>query len=223
MSRIRYACALALAAATVAAAASAAPPEVPPVVRVKPGQMVRVVVKADEGKLGHGRDFHDEEAFWGELVGPKGTRAFVFQAPPDSDRKSYTVVWWTVGEATGVPTVILVEGAVVAPPPKKKPDDPAAPVGSYYFLAVRADGPAAPEFTRAVGLPAWADLRKKGHQFRDATVTEARTEVGLVLPAGTPIPCVVTMKVTGNVSTVVGYAALPSTDAGVLKLAEGLK
>lgn len=73
-----------LALALVAAATQlsmGAPPEVPSVIKAKPGQLVRITVKAAPDKLGSARNFKDEDAFWGELVGPKGTRQFVFQAP----------------------------------------------------------------------------------------------------------------------------------------------
>jgi hypothetical protein len=225
--RGRYGAILALALA-LPCGLRGAPPEVPARITAKPGQLVRVVVKADAGKLGTLRNFTDAEAFWGELVGPKGQRQFVFQAPTDGRRASYVVGWWTVGEADGATTTIEIEGAAppdVAPPPKKKPDDPAPPpTGTYYFLVVRKDGPADPAFTKVMGLPAWAELSRAGHKFKDKTVSGAKADLGLELPAGAPLPCVVTLSVTGGVSKIVREPVpLPTTDTAILELPKAVK
>lgn len=103
--------------------------------------------------------------------------------------------------------------------PPKKPVDPVLPVPAvYYFLVVRADGPASPEFTRIISLPAWADLRAAGHSYKDKSVTEAKA-LGVVFPVGTVYPCVVTLKVTPAGSVVVrGPVPLPTTADGVTQL-----
>src|SRR4051812_10554488 len=106
--RARWICAAG--ALLVAAAATAAPPGGPAALKAKPGQLIRVVVKADEGKLGVARNFKDEDAFWGELVGPKGQRQFVFQAPADGGRNQFVVTFWTAGELDGATTTIEIEG-----------------------------------------------------------------------------------------------------------------
>jgi hypothetical protein len=111
-----------------------------------------------------------------------------------------------------------------APPdPPTPPDPPVPPTGTYYFLVVRPDGPASPAFTAAMALPAWGELRTKGHKFKDKTVTEAKA-LNLELPAGTQLPCVVTLATEGGVSKIVrGPVPLPLTDAAVRALPEGVK
>jgi len=106
------------------------------------------------------------------------------------------------------------------PPPVDPPTTPAPVPAVYYFLAIRADGPADPAFTRAMALPAWDQLRFIGHQVKDKTVSEAKA-IGYVLPAGAPLPAVVTLQVSadGKRSTVVRHAiAMPTTDEAILKL-----
>lgn len=131
------------------------------------------------------------------------------------------------GELTVVDTAVVIG---VPPPrpkdpdPNPKPKDPAPPARGFYFLIVRPDGPAAPEVTRALGLPAWAALAKQGHQYKDKTQSAAAADLGLTLPAGTPLPCVVTLTVADGVSRVArGPVPLPTTDAGVAALPEGVK
>lgn len=121
----------------LASAVGASPPDVPAAVKAKPGQLVRVTVKADPDKLGHAKNFTDAEAFWGELAGPKGTRQFVFQAPLDGKRSSFVVGWWTDGELEGSTTTIEVDtGTAPIPPPKpvdpKTVDPPVPPVVSSF-------------------------------------------------------------------------------------------
>jgi len=211
-----------------AALGSAAPPEVPAQLKAKPGQLVRIVVKGD-AELGTLKNFADSEAFWGELVGPKGQRHFVFQAPADGKRAEYVIGWWTKGETEGVSTTVVIEGVAPVPPvpppgPNPPVDPPTPPAGTYYFLVVRADGPADPAFTKAMSLPAWTQLRAKGHQFKDKTQSAAKADLGLELPPGTVLPCVVTLSTAGGVSKVVrGPVALPTTDAGVAALPEGVR
>lgn len=117
---------LAFALLLVPSWALAAPPDVPGELKVKPGQLVRVRVKT-EAEVGTARNFTDTEAFWGELVSPKGERHFVFQAPAEGKRTVYVVAWWTKGETEGATTTIVVDAAPPAPPPQPKPDDPPAP------------------------------------------------------------------------------------------------
>ena len=105
----------------------ASPPEVPATLKVKPGQLVRVVVKADAGKLGSAKNFKDEEAFFGELVSPPGQRQFVFQAPTDGKRVQFVISWWTAGELDGTTTTIEIEGVAPDPDPKPVPPKPVPP------------------------------------------------------------------------------------------------
>lgn len=109
------------------------------------------------------------------------------------------------------------------PPPADPPetDPPTTPAG-YYFLIVRPDGPAAPEFTRLMKDPAWATLRKAGHLVKDKTVTEAAA-MSISLDGVTP-PAVVTLKEDATSSKIVRSAIpAPSTSAGILDLPKGIK
>lgn len=134
------------------------------------------------------------------------------------------------GEQTKREFVVVIGTPPVTPPtnpvdpPTDPVDPPVNPPTSLYFLVVRADGPADPNFTKVMGLPAWAKLREAGHQFKDKTVTTAAKDLGLTLPAGTPLPCVVTLSTQGGVSKIVRPAVpLPTTDAGVAALPNGVK
>jgi hypothetical protein len=106
--RVPTALAALFAAAVVA---QAAPPDVPKTLIAKPGQLVRVVVKTD-APLGTARNFEEADAFWGELVGPKGERHFVFQAPDDlTAGRQYVVTFWVKGETEGATTTVSVPAA----------------------------------------------------------------------------------------------------------------
>jgi hypothetical protein len=94
-----------LAVAVASLSALGAPPDVPAEVKTKPGKLVRIVVKTD-AEIGIARNFKDEEAFFGELVSPKGTRVFIFQAPDEATKSAYVISWWTKGETEGVMTTI---------------------------------------------------------------------------------------------------------------------
>lgn len=112
------------------------------------------------------------------------------------------------------------------PPPDKPPPDPQpVPVKPlYYFLIVRPDGPASPEFTKVMSDPAWAELQKAGHSVKDKTLTDAG-KLGLTLPVGQPLPTVVTLVVSadGTKSKVVrGPINLPTTSDGIRRLPEGV-
>lgn len=165
----------------------AAPPDVPAALKVKPGQLVRVSVKADPDKLGTAKTFTDSEAFWGELVGPKGTRQFVFQAPAieydaagkpiPPARTQYVVSWWTAGDLEGVSTTITVDyipaPAPVPVPPAPTPTPPVPPTpapvvaGKRFIVIVEETGDAVP--ARGVMLAnaaLAARIKDKGHLWR---------------------------------------------------------
>ncbi len=205
-----------------ALSAFAAPPEVPAELSARPGQLIRVVAKG-EAEIGTLRNFKDDDAFFDELAPKPGQRRFVFQ----SDRPgTYVIGFWSKGETEGVTCTITV-GDPTAPPTKpvdpKPPVNPPAPVG-YFFLIVRPDGPADPRFTAAMSLPAWAELRKAGHSFKDKTLTAASTDLDVTLPHGTPLPAVLTLVVDGASSRVVaGPVPLPTDEAGVLALPKAVK
>lgn len=124
------------------------------------------------------------------------------------------------------PVIVLVVIGGATEPPKKDPPKKDPPIGTsgYYFLLVRADGPASPDFTKVVSNPAWNQLRMKGHSVKDKTVTDAK-KLGVSLPAGTQLPCVVTLKVDmdGGESSIVRQAVpLPSTEDEINKLTDDL-
>jgi hypothetical protein len=153
-------------------------------------------------------------------------------ALPASGLKDGTYRWMAVaagkgGEQTSKLLVVTIGqgGPVVIDPPKK--DDPVVPpptpADKFYFLVVRADGPASAEFTKAMTLPAWQQLRAAGHKVAQVTATQAADpSIGAVVPPA-QLPAVVTLVVSADKkeSRVVRPAVpLPATDAGVLKLAE---
>lgn len=145
--------------------ATAAPPEVPEKLSVEPGQLVRITVKSDAQPVVI-RNFKDDEAFWAELVSPKGSRQFVFQAPPKSKRQTYVIAWATKGELDGVATTITVGGEVV-PDPKPKPDpkpDPTLPDGDLGLRKVSRD------IARIVNVPADAVKLAKANRATASAV-----------------------------------------------------
>lgn len=153
----------------------------------------------------------------GFLSDPKATA--VTAAKPGK----YKLLAYT-GTADGpsVPAyTMVVIGNVAEPPPV---DPPVPPSGSLYFLIVRPDGPAQPALTQTLALPAWGELVTKGHFYKDKTVAEAQG-LGVTLPSGTVLPCVVTLrdKGTGKSEIVRGPVALPTTNDGIAKLPEGVQ
>lgn len=155
-----------------------------------------------------------------------------FTAPPGAYTVTLLVVSLTKdGEVDLKEASVLVTigGKGPRPPPKDPPpkDPPVTPpiAAKLYFLIVRPDGPASPEFTKVMSDPAWATLQGKGHQVKDRTVTDANRIVGLVLPPGTVLPTVVTLDVSAGTESrvVAGPVPLPTTSAEILKLPEGVR
>lgn len=135
----------------------------------------------------------------------------------------------STGEQSRADFVVVVGTPTVEPPPKTPiiappatpPTTPApAPAKGLYFLIVRPNGPAAPELTKALSLPAWSDIEKAGHLFKDKTLNEAAL-LGVTLPDGTSLPAVVILRESADGKTakqVGGPIPLPTTDAGVREL-----
>lgn len=124
---------------------------------------------------------------------------------------------------TLVRVVIAVGGVTQPVPPAPHPDPPVPTPVSLYFLILRANGPASPEFAAVLANPAWGDLRKAGHIVKDKTLGELGDEYRV--PSGTTLPCVVTLKrsADGRNSTIVrGPVDLPSTSEAIRRLAEVL-
>lgn len=115
-------------------------------------------------------------------------------------------------------TVDVKAGEGGQPPPV----DPVPPVtDKFYFLLVRPDGPALPAFTKAMELPAWNELRTKGHLIKDKTLTESAA-FNVTIPNGTALPCVVTLKYNADGKTMsqVRVGPFPTTNDAIAKLPE---
>lgn len=128
-------------------------------------------------------------------------------------------------------TILVTDGKNPAPPgpvtppgPITPPVTPPTPATSLYFVVIRPDGPAAPDFTAYMANPGWKELMSKGHLAKDKTVTEARA-LGIQLPDGTELPCIVTLAVSadGKSSTIVRGATRLPAPADIVKLPEGVK
>lgn len=122
------------------------------------------------------------------------------------------------GEQTRADFTVVVGSAPKPPAPGPGPVDP-APSGKFYFVIVRPDGPAVPAFVQYMAAAGWSELAKAGHQYKDKTLTEARA-LGLDIPAGTLLPCIVTLRADGTLAR--GPITAPQPDA-ISKLPEGVK
>lgn len=159
-------------------------------------------------------------------------RAFVFDTygKPTGRYKFVAVAAGKTGEQARASFEVVIGGAAPTPTPTPTPVDPPPPGaeppaagGKLYFLIVRPDGPASPDFTKVMQLPAWKEIAAAGHQFKDKTVTEAAPWVAL--DPSTPLPAVVTFQISqdGKTSTLVrGSVPLPTTDAGIRDLPKGV-
>jgi hypothetical protein len=211
----------------------AAPPDVPAKLTVQPGQLVRVTVKGD-APLGTLKNFTDEEAFWGELVSPKGQRQFVFQAPADGRRSTYVVGWWTKGEADGVSTTITVEGGKADPWPGPSPEpkpgpqpDPSpkpAPVAGTLFVVVveeAGDRGKNPDAARVLNdLAFWQGLKSRDvlYRFYDDDAADAARLGYLPHATKAGLPALLTLDRGGKV---LDARKLPATTAAIDTLLKG--
>jgi hypothetical protein len=205
-----------------AVVAQAAPPQVPQTLTAKSGKLLRVVVKTDS-EIGTAKNFTEEQAFWGELIAPKGERHFVFQGPTENETDlAFVVAWWTVGEKEGVTTTITVPGVKKPTPPvvdpvkpdPPKPDKP-APAEVYYFAVVGAAGPVLPAVATSLKLPAWDELRKAGHVVNYVPVNELSDG----LPRPGMLPVVMVLKKDGDKWVDTGSnKPLPTTDEQIRSL-----
>lgn len=199
---------------------AAAPPQVPQTLTAKNGKLLRVVVKTD-AEIGTAKNFGEEQAFWGELIAPKGERHFVFQGPTDNETDlAFVVAWWTVGEKEGVTTTITVPAVKKPTPPVTDPGKPDTkpdpvkpePAAVYYFAVVGPSGPVAPSTAAALKLPAWDELRKAGHVVNYIPVDELNQE----LPRPGMLPVVMVLKKDGDKWKDTGAnRPLPTTDEQV--------
>lgn len=136
-----------------------------------------------------------------------------------------TVEGWGVVDGAAVPLVSLRVRSGAAPQPPPVTPDPGQPAGGLYFVVVRPAGPASPAFTAAMSLPEWQTLRAAGHRVKDFDPARAVELLGAgVVPAGTQLPVVVTLREQPGGSTVVrGPVPLPTAGAGVLELPKGVR
>lgn len=217
---------LSLAVLVAAGVASAAPPELKLTDRTAPNSRWVTVVAETAGRvvefvpLTPGLD-----PFPLPLADPK---AFVALAPAAGE---YRILAYTaVGDEPSKPVTITVRVGPppapppVNPPPTPDPGQPGQPAEGLYFFVVRPTGPASPEFTKAMSLPEWATLRAAGHRVKDFDPARTTALLGAgVVPAGTPLPVVVTLReTTGGSAVVRGPVPLPTTGAGVLDLTKGV-
>lgn len=123
-----------------------------------------------------------------------------------------------------LPVATLTIELNAAQPPPKKPDDPKQPPTptGYYFMLIRPDGAADPSFTKVARDPAWQKLKDAGHRVKDFGTSDLN-RLGLVLPSGTTLPCVVTLYDDGKASRIVrGPIDLPATSEAILELPKGV-
>ncbi len=156
---------------------------------------------------------------------PKALRNFIFDTRglPDGLYRFHGVFSNAKGEMVRKDFGVLVgKGGT---PPKDPPTKPPV-TGGKFFAVVREDGPASPAMTKVLGLPEWATLKAKGHDYKDYTKSEAESK-GIKLPAGLPLPAVLTFTPTGTVNgkpvysqTPAKHGAAPTNGTDILKLAE---
>lgn len=108
------------------------------------------------------------------------------------------------------------------PPPVTDPIEPApppVPVTKLYFAIIQSDNsPQSPQFLKAMGLPAWDEIRNAGHDFKPMTARRAKE---LNIPVPNQLPAVQPLIVNGDKSTPIPPPlAMPYTDADVRKLME---
>jgi hypothetical protein len=171
-----------------------------------------------------------------EFIGVKeGTEGVESHTAPDS-KSEVLAVWGKTGgdvtvsawgvvdnRAVKLATIMLsVQGArpppvVILPPPIDTP-----PAKGLYYLIVRPNGPVQNDVLQSLKLPAWEEIRKAGHTFKDLPLNEVKTTNGKSpIPDGTPLPCVLALKIEGDTSYVIPPPSkLPATDADVRKLLE---
>ena len=135
---------------------------------------------------------------------------------------NYRILAYTQDKPTARILVIVGNPPTGPPGVDPPPVDPPVGQGVYYFILVRPDGPATPEFTKIVSYPAWEELKKAGHLVKDYSKTDAVTK-GFIKNDAT-VPCVVVIKVVdGKTIFVNPFVPLPTTNQGVLDLQKEIK
>lgn len=78
-------------------------------------------------------------------------------------------------------------------PATKPVDPPVIPKPTALFFMIIRAVPAPPEFTAAMSLPEWAELRKGGNEFGDYTLEQA-AGYNVRFTAPPALPCIVILK-----------------------------
>lgn len=198
----------------------------PPAI-MEPKSGFAIYVPPETVKSVHYIALDGEEPFPVSLVGGSPT-AFVFlsRGLPAKNYRFVGVASDKDGNQTRKDFAVQVgKPPVVAPPPVPKPPETKPPEATkvYYFLVVRADGPATNHFVKLMSDPAWDTIKKAGHKVKDMGVTAAAA-LGVDLPSGASVPAVVTLVESADKSTIVRPAVpLPTTGAGILDLPKAVK
>lgn len=175
-----------------------------------PGQWIVIPFETVDGgapkvRLGPGLEFVNLAALIPDLDPNKIKGRVVVSLIPGQ----YTFEAWNAkGDvASDISTCIVT---VVGTPPQKPPTDPAPiPTGKYFFMIVRPDDAPKKPYVDYMGNAGWDTLRAAGHSVKDYTLTES-SRWGLTLPAGTALPCIVTLATQGANSVIVrGPIPLP--------------
>jgi len=208
--------------------AMADPPKVEPAnpVAASPGDWVPFSVEAEKGKTIVREADASQVAF---ITDDDGQRYAVLKP---GVKGPIVIRFWHAGESIKLPskpplpslpvaTLTITVGKPAPTPPDPK-DPPTLPTTGLYFAIVRADGPASPEFTKIARDPAWKSLRDKGHLIKDFQVSDV-DRLGIPIPSGTSLPCVVTLQQGADSSRVVRPAIpLPTTSDAILALPQGV-
>ena len=203
--------------------ASAAPPEAPAKLAVKVGVPVTFTVKVPEGKkFSYAPGFDASKCTVVRLFTDDTTTAS-FLAIANEPGVFYVTFWTRDEKEAGYSQLVIETSGGVAPPPKPV-DPPPVPTTKLFFVVVGGDGPASPAVETALRLPEWDTLKAKGHSYLYKTATEA-VALKIKLPAGTALPCVVTLRVKadGKSEQLTPVQPFPTTGAGVLALPDAHK
>lgn len=165
------------------------------------------------------------DPFPSELLRDSTTFVFPVRGLKEGEYKFAAVGAAKTGEQTRTDFVVVVGAGGTVPGPNPPGPAPDPKPGSLFFVVIRPDGAASPEFTRIMSDGAWDALRMGGCQVKDYGYKEACAQLGLCLPAGTTLPVVVTLRVSMDrkTSRVVRQAIpLPTTTQGIAALPQGV-
>ena len=136
----------------------------------------------------------------------------------------YKIIAFVAGQQPARIVVVVGDGVPGPVDPGPGPVDPPPPgPETYFFVIVRADGPADPVFTKVMGYPEWAKLTEAGHKYKDYTLRDA-VRLNL-MPRANELPCVITLRISadGKRSSIArGPVPFPITGTAVLELPKGV-